>query len=278
MHKFLGLLLLGLFWATGRAETPPWTWVTQGFAYREWAGGVAFLIQPPRLTPEGLRQVEAVCQEVRARAASGLTAWMEACDFAREHGGLWQDTGLVLRAWEGVVAKFFGQGIVDRHRERVRNYLLEALEALRQGEGGPPENPWSRLPPELRGPEGGLRVGPDTFPLLLETFGPRGLFPTCRLAASAMPLASRPGAKAYATAHCSDEALIWGLVETGTYAYTLGGGKGDFYRGWPFSQSMSLAQGKGPCRSKAWAASTYRWEGPRLYAEQRLAYSWRCLP
>ncbi len=278
MHKFLGLLLLGLFWATGRAETPPWTWVTQGFAYREWAGGVAFLIQPPRLTPEGLRQVEAVCQEVRARAASSLMAWMEACDFAREHGRLWQDTGLVLRAWEGVVAKLFGQGIVDPHRERVRNHLLEALEALRQGEEGPPEDPWTRLPPSLRSPDGGLMVGVDTFPLLLETFGPKGLFPSCRLAASAMPLASQPGAKAYATAHCSVGALIWGLVETGTYAYASGRGDRRFDRGWPSSQSRSLAQGKGPCQSKAWAASTYRWEGPRLYAEQRLAYSWRCLP
>jgi hypothetical protein len=177
MHKFLGLLLLGLFWATGRAETPPWTWVTQGFAYREWAGGVAFLIQPPRLTPEGLRQVEAVCQEVRARAASGLMAWTEACDFAREHGGLWQDTGLVLRAWEGVVAKFFGQKIVEAHREKVRNYLLEALEALRQGEGGPPENPWSRLPPETEGPGGRPESGTRHLPPAPGNLWTKGAFP-----------------------------------------------------------------------------------------------------
>ena len=278
MKKFLGLLLLGLFWATGRAETPSWTWVTQGFAYREWTGGVAFLIQPPRLTPEGLRQVEVVCQEARTKAGSNLMAWTEACDFAREHGELWQDTGLVLRAWEGVMTKFFGQKIVEAHREKVRNYLLEALEALRRGEEAPPEDPWTRLPPSLRTPDGGLVVGVDTFPLLLETFGPKGLFPSCHLAASAMPLASQPGAKAYAMADCPVKALIWGLTETGTYAYASGQSESGFDRGWPSSLSMSLAQGKELCWSKAWAASTYRWECPRLYSEKRLAYNRACRP
>ncbi len=119
-------------------------------------------------------------------------------------------------------------------------------------------------------------MGLDTFPILLQSLTPQFIFPSCNLAASAMPTTGSPGAKAYATASCSPDVLIWGSTESRTAAR---GSEWDFCydSGWPFSQCMRVAYGNTSCYSGAWAGYCYQPAHHfRIYYQMRSAYNTRC--
>ncbi|MFN3369591.1 MAG: hypothetical protein ACK4ZX_09395 [Thermus sp.] len=120
-------------------------------------------------------------------------------------------------------------------------------------------------------------VGLDTFPLLVQSLTPQSIFPSCSLAASAMPTTASPGAKAYATASCSTGGILWGWVETRTSARAGNDWPPPCYdSGWPFSQCMSVAYGSTGCYSGAWAGYYFRWQDLRAYSNSRSASNSSC--
>jgi hypothetical protein len=99
----------------------------------------------------------------------------------------------------------------------------------------------------------------------------------CSLGASAMPTTAGPGAKAYATAHCTPGRAISGFVRTETTARA-----GNDWpppcrdTGWANSQCMSVAYGNTGCSSDALAEYFYRYSDVNFVADQRHSNNSRC--
>lgn len=214
-----------------------------------------FAIAPPRLLQE---DVAALGERVRARQAQGVAgAWGEVFRWLVPQLQMWKDTGLVVRVLEAQLEGFFHPSFVDPRREEVRAFLAQVVEALRRGERKPLPT-LGQLPAEFRAPGGGWTVSPDALPRLLAFLGPQAVVPECRLWDAALPLASAPGAKAYAAVQCPEaEAidLLVGKAYASTRAEAAGKGKPHLERaensGFATAQSFSRAFGERACLSRA---------------------------
>jgi hypothetical protein len=256
-----------------------WRELAPGIRYQEENGVVLLDITPPLLTEESVRKFTEFAQQRMAQAAfpEEKESWEENLRFVKEQQVIWSDEELAASVLEGAFTSRFPIPLSEEQRRTLKEKLKEIVRQLKRY--GPDNLPGDagELPSELRIPEGGITVGPDTLPILVEHLSPQGLFPSCSLAASAMPTTASPGAKAYATASCSTGSVIWGQVETQTSARAgTDWPPPCYYSGWPSSQCMSVAYGNTGCYSSAWSGYYYQWANLRIYSGSRSASNSRC--
>lgn len=283
------VVLSGLFAGCGRGaatatssqrESGAWTELAPGIWYREEEGRVDMEFSPALFTEESVQKFAAYAQGKMAQAIPEEKAfWEEQLRFVKEQHALWSDEELVVSVLENIFLSRIPLPLGELQRQELRAKLREIVRQVKRygPENLPGGGGFQGLPPELKTPDGGMVVGPDTFSLLVQYLGPHSLFPSCSLAASAMPTTASPGAKAYATASCSTESLIWGQVETRTSARAASDWPPPCYdSGWPTSQCMSVAYGSMGCYSSAWAGYYYQWTDLRIYSSRRSSSNSRC--
>ncbi|WP_114312850.1 hypothetical protein [Thermus caldifontis] len=275
-------LLSGCGTPRSKAQTSPlpnpdgWAELAPGIRYKMGEGRVSLEYDPPLFTAQGVARFEGFAQEQMGKATTEEERrfWEEEVAFVKGQYAIWSDEDLVVNALELAFLGQFPLPLDKANRQALRAKLEEIVRLMKQGVD-PQSLPEPELPPQLRTPDGGMVVGPDTFPILIQSLTPQFLFPSCSLAASAMPTTASPGAKAYAIARCSDT-VVWGSTESRTAARA--GNDWDFCQnsGWPFSQCMSVAYGSTGCSSGAWAGYYYHWQDFRLYSGSRSASNSRC--
>lgn len=282
---FLLLLLPG--YGTPRSEpqtSPPpqgdgWVELAPGIQYKMMEEGrVTLDYNPPLFTAEGIAKFEKFAQEQMNKAIKDEEKkyWEEEVVWAKRQHALWASEEMAVMVLEFATLGRFPLPLSDADRQALRAKLREIVRLMKQGTD-PKSLPKPDLPPQLRTPDGGMVVGPDTFPILVQSLTPQSLFPSCSLAASAMPTAGSAGAKAYATATCGVGSVVWGRVETRTSARAGSNWPPPCHdSGWPFSQCISVAYGSTGCSSQAWAGYYYQWQDLRLYSGRRSAANSRC--
>lgn len=263
------------------AESPSasqWTQLAPGIRYVETEGQVSLEMSPPLFTAYSLQEFERFAQERIKRAASDQERayWEEQVAWVKDQFTIWQDEERVASVLEKVVLERYPFSLKEADLGNLKAKLREIVGLLRQA----PQSEGSKeilLPTDLKSPDGGLAVSPDNFSLLVQSLTPQSLFPSCSLAASAMPTTEFPGAKAYATASCSTNAVVWGRVETRTTARAGNNWPAPCQdSGWPASQCMSVAYGSTSCFSTAWSGYYYQWADLRVYSNSRSASNSRC--
>ena len=285
------VVLSGLFAGCGRGaatatpsqspdQSAAWMELAPGIRYREGEGRVSLDIAPPLLSEESVRKFAEYAQGRMAQATSEEKAfWEEQLRFVKEQQALWSDEELVVSVLERAFLERIPLPLKEPRRQELRGRLGDIGGQMeRYGpENLPGGGGFQGLPPKLKTSDGGMVVGLDTFPLLVQHLGPQSLFPSCSLAASAMPTTASPGAKAYAFASCSTGSIIWGQVETRTSAKAANDWPPPCYdSGWPTSQCMSVAYGSTGCYSSAWAGYYYQWTDLRIYSSRRSSSNSRC--
>ena len=213
----------GAFASAGETTTPPgagaWVELVSGIRYQIAEGSISLDYSPPLFTAEGVERFLRFAQDQMAKAGTGEQKryWEEQIAWVKEQHTLWEQEEPVVTALELAILNRFPLTLGDADRQALRAKLREIVRQMKQGIT-PQNRAEPELPPQLRASDGGVVVGPDTFPILVQSLTPQSLFPSCSLAASAMPTTASPGAKAYATASCSTGSVIWGWVETRTTA------------------------------------------------------------
>lgn len=279
---FLLLLLSG--YGTPRSEpqtSPPpqgdgWVELAPGIRYKMMEEGrVSLDYNPPLFTAEGVAKFEKFAQEQMGKAIKDEEKkyWEEEVVWAKRQHALWASEEMAVMVLEFATLSRFPLPLSDADRQALRAKLREIVRLMKQGTD-PKSLPKPDLPPQLRTPDGGMVVGPDTFPILVQSLTPQSLFPSCSLAASAMPTTASPGAKAYAFAECGD-AVIWGSTEAHTFAAAGNDTNSCHDSGWPASGCISVAYGNPGCRSSAYAGYFYSFSDLRLVS-RRLASNSRC--
>lgn len=277
---FLSLFLSGC--GTPRSESQTflpnqdgWVELAPGIRYKLGEGRVSLDYNPPLFTAEGVGKFEKFAQEQMSKATMDEERkyWEEEVAWVKRQHALWAQEEMVVMVLEFAVLSHFPLPLSDADRQALRAKLREIVRLMKQGVD-PQSLPEPELPPQLRTPDGGMVVGPDTFPILVHSLTPQSLFPSCSLAASAMPTTASPGAKAYAFARCGD-AVIWGSTEARTFAAASNNTDSCYDSGWPSSGCISIAYGNTGCISDAYAAYFYQWSYFKL-ASRRLASNSRC--
>ncbi|WP_126200584.1 hypothetical protein [Thermus scotoductus] len=262
----------------GPQDKGDWVELAPGMRYQIKEGGVNLEYTPPLFTEEGVKRFETFTRDQAARAASEEEKefWNEQIAFVKEQYTNWADEDRVVKILEYALLSRFPLPLTEGDRQALRVKLGEIVKQMKQGVN-PGSLPEQELPAQLRAPGGGMMVGPENFHILVSNLEPQSFFPACSLAASAMPTTASPGAKAYATASCSTNSIIWGSVETRTSARA-----GNDWpppcsdSGWPFSQCMSVAYGNTNCQSYAWAGYYYQWQDLKYYSDRRSSSNSSC--
>ncbi len=282
---FLLVLLSGYSTSRSEPQTSPlpnadgWVELAPGIHYKMMGEGrVSLDYNPPLFTEEGVAKFEKFAQEQMGKAVKDEEKkyWEEEVAWVKRQLALWASEEMAVMVLEFATLSRFPLPLSDADRQALRAKLREIVRLMKQGMD-PKDLPKPDLPPQLRTPDGGMVIGPDTFPILVQSLTPQSLFPSCSLAASAMPTTGSAGAKAYATATCSTGSVIWGSVETRTSARAGNDWPAPcYYSGWPSSQCMSVAYSNTNCSSSAWAGYYHRWQDFRLYSVRRSASNSRC--
>ncbi|MGC8905275.1 hypothetical protein [Thermus sp.] len=284
------VVLSGLFAGCGRGaatatpsqsdQSGAWIELAPGIRYWEKEGRVSLDIAPPLLTEESVQKFAEYAQGRMAQATLEEKAfWEEQLRFVKEQRAIWSDEEVVVSVLENAFLEKNPLPLKEPQRQELRAKLREIVRQMKRygPDNLPPGGDIQNLPPALKTPDGGMVVGLETFSLLVQYLAPQSLFPSCSLAASAMPTTASPGAKAYATASCSTGSVIWGQVETRTSARAANDWPPPCYdSGWPFSQCMSVAYGSTGCSSSAWAGYYYQWTDLRVYSSTRSSSNSRC--
>ncbi|BDG21335.1 hypothetical protein [Thermus thermophilus] len=285
------VVLSGLFAGCGRGaatatpsqsldQSGAWIELAPGVRYWEEEGRVSLDMAPPLLAEESVQKFAQYARERIAQATlEEREFWEEQLRFVKEQHALWSDEELVVSVLENVFLQKIPLPLEEPQRQELRAKLREIARQLKRygPHDLPPGGDWENLPPALKTPDGGMVVGLDTFSLLVQHLAPQSLFPSCSLAASAMPTTASPGAKAYATAICSTGSVIWGWVETQTNAWTASSWSPPcYYSGWPSSHCRSVAYGSTGCFSDAWVGYYYQWADLRIYSSSRSSTNSRC--
>ncbi|ETN88096.1 hypothetical protein [Thermus sp. NMX2.A1] len=261
-----------------RADADEWVELAPGIRYQLAEGRISLDYSPPLFTAEGAERFLRFAQDQMAKTTTEEEKryWEEEMAWVKGQHALWDEAELVVTALEFAILSRFPLPLSDADRQALRAKLSEIVQQMKRGVD-PQSLPESELPPQLRTPDGGMVVGPDTFPILVQSLTLRSLFPSCSLAASAMPTSSSPGAKTYATAFCNAEFFIWGKVETRTTARAGNDQPPPCYdSGWPASQCMRVAYGNTGCHSTAWVGYFYQLGYLKTYSARRSAFHGRC--